>query len=463
MARVRHWRQRFREVRLGLLDPDPAPPPRRPAPRPAAPRPAEPSADLAAPPPPPRADPPAPLTEGDGLPYPDDPSGARDMASLLDLFSPTATETPLFGPDDEDEATDLRPQGAVPAPAPEPPPLTPPRIDPYPVVLGPVGPPPVAQDDAFETVDVGALRPEAEAAAPREALWASPAAPSVGDAPVQRPTLPGEMPLLRAAELTLAYHLALFDARAARFVLTRAPSDARRLLVSAHGLRLAVETFERALPSDAARRLVAALRPLVADLDAAVQHAQAAAMAGRDDLARLAAGSVALAADRLGGGGLDAWGARGQRLVARLAAQAADGARRSDDAPLVDDFVGPEGSAPTATRLSHVLGSAVWDRFGALRAFEDDLAAPTDELAAHLAVALSGLHFVLGLTAEAAAGPLREVTGALEAAERAVVEARRSHLVGTEDEAALGALAEVWGEVTSVEVRERLAALVASI
>ena len=385
------------------------------------------------------------------------------MATLLDLFSPSATDTPLFGPDDEDEVADLDADEPETEDGSERPPT--PSRDPYPVVLGPVRPaPPPAGRDPFATIDLDALRLRRSSPAPEPPAEEpqTPPRPSGGDVSVPRPVLPGDTPLLRAAEATLSYHLALFDARAGRFMLTRAPSDARRLLVAAHGLRLAVETFEPALPSEAARRLVAALRPLVSDLDTAVQAAQAAAASGRPDLARRARAAVALAGDRLRDGGHQAWGGRADRLVGRLVAQAEAGALRSDDAPLVDDYVGPPGSAPTATRLRHVLGGAVWSRFEALRAFEDDLAAPTDELAAHLAVALSGLHFVLALASEAAGGPLREVAAVLESAEREVVQARRQRLEAGGDGPVPG-LAEVWDEVTSEGFRQRLAALVATV
>ena len=238
------------------------------------------------------------------------------------------------------------------------------------------------------------------------------------------------------------------------------PSEARRLLVAAHGLRLAVETFERALPERAARRLVTALRPLVGALDAALDAARLAAVSGGDAVrVRAAADALGEAAGRLVGT-RDGWGDRARRLVTRLAAQAADGARRSDDAPVTDDFVGEPGDAPSATRLRHVLGSAIWTRFEAIRAFEDDLDLPTPALASHLAVALSGLRYVLDLAAPAGDAS-RAISTALATAERTVVDARQRAEAG--DPNALGALTEVWRETTDPTFRSRLGAVVASV
>ncbi len=166
------------------------------------------------------------------------------------------------------------------------------------------------------------------------------------------------------------------------------------------------------------------------------------------------------AADHLGAGP-QTWGDRARRLASRLDA-AAEAGLRSDDAALTDDYVGAPGDAPTPTRLRHVLGSAVWARFEAVRAFEDDLEAPTPELAAHLAVALSGLHAVVEW-----AGDPAEVLPALARAERAVVEARGRHLAaalsGAPPVRSLTALPQIWRDVTEVGFRLRLASVVASV
>ena len=552
MARVKHWRQRFREVRLGVLDPEPdAVPSRRPAARVAAVRPSEPSEERQARPPtaarlrpaadetPPDASSPA---TGDGLPG--DPGGAADMAELLELFSPGIPDTPLLGDDpivadreDDDQAAE-EPQG---------PPLHPPAStepigdvvsadlpapirNPYPVILGPVPTPPrlaptggdaeslapptpgepptgapaparvppapvapspaapnqtesptdEAAQDPFAEVDLAALRRHRSVGARYQAVEESPPDRPSGDGqtgepaatsrPVPEP-LEGDTPLLEATRRALGGQLGAFESQAQAFLGSRAPSDARRLLIAAQRLRLTVETFEQSLPPQAAARLVTALRPLVDDLDAGLDYARGAALAPhRTDLARLSGASVTSAAARLGSGRHLAWGERSRRLLAHLDRQRDRGLLRSDFGPVPpDDFVGEPGEVPTPTRLRHILASTIWTRFETIRAFQDDLDRPTPALAAHLAVALSALRFVLGLVEGTGEGYVADVAAALDAAEREVAQARH-RAVG----AALGvapgtvlhelaAVRHVWGEVTAPAFRKRLATVAASV
>ncbi|WP_420454835.1 helix-turn-helix domain-containing protein [Rubrivirga sp.] len=468
MARVQHWRERFREVRLGMLDPDPAPvAPRTPRPserRPAddAPPPLRPVPDAASEPPPGRP-------EGDGVSVGEPlvvPPLVPDMASLLDLFSPTAPDTPFFDGhlDDAEDPDDAEGRGPQ-APATDAGRSALGRQDRYPVVLGPVAPERVSiteevadEPPAFVDVDLSRLRRARPLPAPRPSL--PPSAGAVRAVP-PRPLVDGGAPLLEAAEVLLAHAVAAFDAQAERFLGTRAPSDARRLLVAAHGVRLTVETVEPVLPTESARRLVAGLRPLVADLDTALDTARAALAAdGRADLVRRTSVALATAADRLDGV-RESWSAQARRLVARLAAQSASGVRRSDDAPLGDDFVGAPGDAPSPTRLRHVLGSEVWRRFEDVLAIEDDLDAPTVAVASHLAVALSGLRFVASLVETPDRAVAAHLVAALVEAEAAVVAARDRYAAG--DARALDGLAEVWGDVTSPSAKDRLAALMATI
>jgi hypothetical protein len=393
--------------------------------------------------------------EGDGLSLGELRGTLRDgdMADLLDLFTPAPPDTPLL--DDRADADGTTPAEPAPAPSPV---ATPPRLNPYPVVLGPVAAP-TAPDDPFAEVDPRTLRRPRPSPAPAPTPERAPTSSPAPSAP-PRPALQGGTPLLAATQAVVSHAIASFDEQAGRFLAARVPSEARRLLVAAHGLRLAVETFEGALPERAARRLVTALRPLVGALDAALDAARLAAVSGGDAVrVRAAADALGEAAGRLVGT-RDGWGDRARRLVTRLAAQAADGARRSDDAPVTDDFVGEPGDAPSATRLRHVLGSAIWARFEAIRAFEDDLDLPTPALASHLAVALSGLRYVLDLAAPAGDAS-RAISTALATAERTVVDARQRTEAG--DPKALGALMEVWQETTDPTFRSRLGAVVASV
>ena len=459
MLRVREWREQFRAVRLGLLDPHApaaAPLPHSPV--------AEPAPDLSPDPEPAR--PPAGV-EGDGLSLGADVPAA-DIDDLLDLFTPSATDTPLLGDlaGADDDAFDLADRGTAAEP-----PDSPLSRDPYPVVLGPARSVATDEVDAFAEVDLSALRSSerARSVARTAAITAARSGRSVpsrvaeaSDAASEaRPALDGDTPLLAAAQAMVAHAIADFDARAERFLTARTPSAARRLLVAAHGLRLAVETFEAALPTEAARRLVTALRPLVSSLDAALDAARtAAALGGGPAHVLRATNALSEAAERLAGT-RHGWGARARRIVARLASQSADGAVRSDDAPLVDDFVGAPGDAPSPTRLRHVVGSAVWSRFEAVRAFEDELDRPTPQLASHLAVALSGLRYVVGLVEPSAGEAASAVSAELADAERRVVEARQRHERGEAD--ALGVLTDVWSRVTARPFKKRIAAVVVAV
>ena len=494
MARVRHWRQRFREERLDMLalTPEAAPVRRAPAARPAALRPAEPSSFDGGPPPhtdAPRAAPSpeaepmpyAPTVEGDGrggLP-PDDPTRAADMAELLDQFSPRAPDTPLFGEESSDDdlfgedAEDLNvptplaevveASGPIAAPVFEPvvpPPGSAPMRarDPYPVVLGPVAWEPPRRSDAFAEVDPAALRHA------RHAPIADTATPPVSVARREAPAtragveLTGDTPLVEAARLTLASEIEGFEQAARQFERGPVPSAARRLFVAAQRLRLAVETFGDALP-DASGRLVTALRPLALDLTAALDDAVTAASSGDAALARRASRSLIEATSHLGRERRD-WGARARRLLDALARQHAEGALRPDDAPLADDLVGRPGDAPAPTRLRHRFGSAVWSRVEAVRAFDGHLAHPTPDTAMHLAVALSALRYVLALAEDSPGAD--HVDADLGRAERAVTAARHRTLA-TGDPADLAPLSDVVESVTSPTFRARVASVVAAI
>ena len=547
MARVRHWRQRFREVRLDMFDPARTALDRRAA-LPLADRPPASSADEPSPTPPPptpppmerSADPPprpspsrpdAPSSPpaagrrahagGDGMPTSgaSDAIGAADMAELLELFSPALPDTPLPSDlplpdpaedydDDAFDRLDEEPAGPDAPALQEAPAASASPLNPYPVVLGPVAPaaPPAAHapaqgrvatpdgarpapgvtgpsrplagrsPDPFAEVDLRRLRRDRAAptgrrqgpqagpgGGPLAVVRSAPAGPA--HRPSERPSFSGDAPLLEAAHQSLGYHLGRFEDRASRFLGSRAPSDARRLLIACHGLRLTVETFEQALPPHAGRRLVQALRPLAEDLNAGLDRARSAAMAPqRDDLARRAVASLASAAGRLDSHRQHEWGAWTHRLLAHLDRQRDLGLRVDDWAPPPpDDFVGEPGDAPTPTRLRHTLGSALWGRFESIRAFEDDLAAPTLDIASHLAVALSSLRFVLGLV-EGAAGPaLAGVAAALDAAEREVARARHRAVGSVLSAADLAVVVEVWSEITAPPFKRRLADVLAAI
>ena len=530
MTRVSYWRQRFREIRLGVLEREPAAPTRRPAERPAPERPPQPSIEAGPPPatsePEGPRTPPRPAAGGDGMPaqLPPEAGGVADMAELLELFTPAPPNTPLLdsaSPSDLAEDDDPTPEtGGRPSPAPGGAPVAPspsgggraeddeettaalrpgrrfppPRLNPYPVVLGPVrgegdGPTPVraaaaaaptAQgsatgpfQDPFAEIDLQALR--FDRAAPTGANGVAPAQPDarvaaeVGDGPEtgaaeptpSRAALAGDTPLLNGAHQTLARYLDAFGTQADAFRQSRAPSDARRLLGAAQRLRVAAETFGPALPAQAGPHLVAGLRPLAEGLAQGVDAASRATRApARRDRVRAAVYWMAASARRLDGDAHREWAARTERLLDHLDRQRKSGLVRSDfAAPAPDDWVGEPGTAPGPARVRHVLAPAVWARFEAVRACEPRLAAPDGPV--HLAVALSALRLVLGWVEP----PSADLAAALDAAERAVTGARLGADPSSADPSgdARAVAAHVLAEVTAGPFRQRLAAVVAAV
>ena len=412
-VRARQWKALFREKRMAAFDeaarpPAPRPPlalaspPRRAAtapPRPAPPRPV-PRADEAAA----RAAPGGGERAG-GVPSPDRPLASReaaavapaevgppplgrprlagrggapearsapqDMDDLLDLFRSVETETPLL--DDEDD-----------------------------------GPP----------------RPAIE----RIVGWGDGrgGGGEVEDPERPPPSRSGDTPVLRAASETVAVHVGRCESAARAFRASSSLADARGLVSAAHGLRLALLSFRWVLPEHAADRLVGALRPVVVDLEAAVDYDRAGAEAG-DGAGRFEAArrrALASAHSAVGAEPWAAWSARAGRLVARLDAQAEAGLAVGDDvAAPPADFVGPSGPPAVPSRLRHVLGSMLWRRYEAVRAFED-ASGERPETAEHFASALRALRFALDLAADASDGPARDLAAALADAEARVTAER---------------------------------------
>ncbi|MEM7788131.1 MAG: CYTH domain-containing protein, partial [Bacteroidota bacterium] len=291
MARVRHWRLRFRDERLGILAEETSAPGPRTASRPrtaSGPRPGAQTPGSQRPGPPerppvapevgptsatfdsePSPEPVASPPSGDGAtpapPEPDPPE--KDLSDLLDLFSPRDPGTPLLE-DADGPKTEPQREAAVAE-------ATRSRTA-FPVVLGPVAPTPTQV----------VREATAERGSPR------------------RPALTGETPLVVAAEATIAYHVAALDAAVDRFLSGRGVVESRRLLIAVHRVRLGIATFRRLLPETAAARLMTSLRPLAVHLDRVLDAARAAEAAAPDvrpSLDARRASAVAALRVRLGG------------------------------------------------------------------------------------------------------------------------------------------------------------------
>ena len=425
VARVRHWKERFREQRMAIFEAE---------------TPAEPPARFQA-----FAEAPAPPA-GDGAAEPADES----LDGLMDLFAPSDTATPYLDEGDDEETPDVPvPLDWSDAPS-EAPGASTSAGGAVGVSSGPVPAPVLPRGEDAHAVAGGA--------------------PAV----LRKPALTARTPLVDAALGTLVYHIARFEMAVARLGESSTADDARRILLTVHRVRLALETFASFVPAMAAGRLVAALRPLAVALDRVLDHDRAASALAPD-----APEQAGIAAERdralgtvrglLNGGRHRAWGPRARRLLDRLGAQYDGGLLIGDDFPApADDLVGQPGDAPAPSLLRHVAASMLWARYEAVRAFEDEVGgAPTAETAYHLALAISGLHFVLGIAASASSADVRALADRLDAAEARVAAHRHAlrtvELVGGVAPEADPVLADTWADLASESVRREIADVAAGI
>ena len=274
----------------------------------------------------------------------------------------------------------------------------------------------------------------------------------------------GDTPILEAAWLTIGHQVAAFERATDSLFQSGSVRDARRLFLSAHRVRLALESFGPYLPDRAVERMTGALRRLVLTLDAAQDYDRAVAEGARH-LEPVRDAHLESARRILEGGRQRAWGHRSKRLLGRLQAQGREGLLIGDDFPAPpDDFIGEVGDRPVPSRLRHVLGSLVWRRYEDILAFEDDIeTAFTPDLAYHLATAVSGLHFVLGLAEHTTPDAARDLARVLNRAEALAAAYRHERQTAAlrdgqgELRYAAEEVREVWRLLASAQFRERLA------
>ena len=257
-----------------------------------------------------------------------------------------------------------------------------------------------------------------------------------------RPVMRADEPVLVAAARVLRHARDFLVAAAARLEDERDAGAVRRVLVAAHRVRIALELFDAYLPARQARRLHRGLRPVaraldaLGDLDLVVAHvADARAEAVEEERAAFAPVLDALGGQReaafagvvarLHGASHQQWLARFERLLAHLDAQIEAGLLAGDDqreAP--DDYLDEAAERPARDRLQHMLGSALWDRYEALRAY-DAVAragdAASEDLLYPLGVACAALQYVLGLASGCADDSVKPVSRSLAEVERHLV------------------------------------------
>ncbi|MEM1054017.1 MAG: CYTH domain-containing protein [Bacteroidota bacterium] len=379
-------------------------------------------------------EPPPNPSSGDGATgRPDLSAMAGDLDDLLDLFQPGATNTPLLLDDEPDapasaHAPDAPESGEERA-----------EVTTEPDAL-PVDPRAPVETTSLETQDERATgflsltTPEADAT---EAD--APGPPARPD--IRRPRLHPDDPLAAAAHDVLAYHVSQLGWCAADLDRDRGPY---RLYLAVHRVRLALEVFAPILPGETVSRLHAGLRRLAVGLSRTLELEREESPTAADRRQQ-ALGAVR---ELLEGRMFASWIDRASRLVDRLAAQREAGSATPDDAPLPwDDYIDEPTDQPTRSRLRHLLGTALWSRVEAVLVWERDGEAPSRDDAYALALACSGIRFVLGLAERVAPEPVRRADALLESAEADLVRVHR----GKRDH-----LHDAWTRIRSDELRGSL-------
>ncbi|NNF58007.1 MAG: CHAD domain-containing protein [Rhodothermaceae bacterium] len=319
--------------------------------------------------------------------------------------------------------------------------------------------------------------------------------------PRTRPVLQADEPVLHGAARVLRYQYDRFVDTTERLRTEGDATAVRRLLIGAHRVRIALELFHDYLPVRLAGRLHRGLRGTARTLDALgdldlvrahVISAQADSEATEQsafaptlsalDSQRRAAFDALLA--RLDSGLHTQWLQRFTRLLGHLDEQVAAGLLVGDnhrDAP--DDYLGEDLERPARSRLRHMLGSSLWDRYEALRAYDSLVEADSESSLYPLGVACAAFQYVLGLAAgcstdgvQAAARPLSEIESHLLHLRHARVTAdalapymdaapvselhRRMQTLANETQAEVP---KAWASIDSEAYREALGQIVATI
>ncbi len=245
-----------------------------------------------------------------------------------------------------------------------------------------------------------------------------------------RPVLRAEDAVLAAAERVLTYQFAWHRDAVNRVQASGGePRSIRRFLVAVHRLRIALQLFEDYLPPRPVKRLHTRMRAMarmlevVGDLDHVISHVSSAqSEASEEEAADFAHASADLKQKRdsewqavrgnLDGADHARWTHRLQRVVERLALQAAESVEVDEFTPLEpDDYLEPAEKPPRRTRLQHMLGSAVWRRYEGLRAFVTTADDTAEDPLHSLGVACAAMQYVLSLSSGCASRPVGEVAG----------------------------------------------------
>ena len=233
----------------------------------------------------------------------------------------------------------------------------------------------------------------------------------------RRPVLQADEPVLTAAERVLQYQHAQLLEATERMRHEREAASVRRVLLAAHRIRIALELFTDYLPPRAVRRLHQGLRgtaralDALGDLDLVLAHlgaaqAEAASEERRafapvlDALTQQRAAAFEALLVRLDGALHTQWLDRFERLLTLLQTQVEAGLAVGDHLrELPDDYLDDEIVRPQRAQIHHMLGSVLWDRYEALRAYDALVARDPSVSLYPLGVACASLQFALGLAA----------------------------------------------------------------
>ena len=395
------------------------------------------------------------------------PEDVASLDELLDLFDGAPVATPRLGRDLETVGISLIEE----------------EPDPLPLL---------AFTGASEaTEDAAPQRPETAAAVRTTRTGAR-----------ARPSFEADEPVLVAADRVLTHARDFLFGAAARLAAERDAAAVRRALVASHRVRIGFELFEDYLPVRPVRRLHRGLRPTaraldgLSDLDVLCERlAEAQGAAGEASSVALGTAFEAVHRQReealeavlarLDGGAHTLWLTRYDRLLDHLAAQIEAGLDLGRPEGF-DDYVDVAEERPARARVRHMLGSALWSRYEALRAYDPVVASADPEserLLYPLGVACAALQYLIGLASGCSGEAARPASDALAAVERPLValhqlrasaDALRPHAeappvgdlrrrLDAHADEARAELASRWADVAAPSFREALARVLVGI
>jgi hypothetical protein len=283
-----------------------------------------------------------------------------------------------------------------------------------------------------------------------------------------RPRLRGDTPILHAAGAVLAYQIGCLDEASEALVARGAPADARKALLAAHRVRLALETFEEFLPERPVERLHDRLRGVARALDALVEADAAIAEAGGGvvpgEVEERRAAALRRVTTRLTAARHVQWRRRMGRLLSLLEARVSAGDleagffRRPPT-----DYVGDDAARPHRLFMRHLVASTVWRRYEEIRAYEALIETPDEVQLRPLAARCAALAFTLGLATDAAPAEARAASRRLADLEASLGALRRAAALPESEPADAPDIGAAWTAVTDDAFRASLAAVAAAL